>query len=131
MTTVVDASTVAAALLDIGSDGQWAEALLAAGSLAAPTLLQVEVASTMRRSALQGVISQDVASLAHQDLVRLHVELFPYVPFADRIWELRHTVTTYDAWYVAVAEALAVPLATLDQRLVRASGARCTFVTPT
>lgn len=32
--------------------------------------------------------------------------------------------------YVAVAEALDVPLATLDARLSRASGVRCRFLTP-
>ena len=131
MTLVLDAAAVVAALLDTGPAGRWAEALIARSGLAAPSLLQVEVAATLRRSALAGVVSQDLASLAHQDLLVLPVELFPYEPFADRVWELRDTVTPYDAWYVAVAEALDAPLATLDQRLVRAPGPRCSFVTPT
>ncbi len=38
--------------------------------------------------------------------------------------------TTYDAVYVALAEQLDVPLATLDQRLAAATGPRCTFATP-
>ena len=46
------------------------------------------------------------------------------------VWELRHTVTPFDAWYAALAEELDVPLATLDARLVRASGPRCPYVTP-
>jgi predicted nucleic acid-binding protein len=58
------------------------------------------------------------------------VELFPFDPFADRIWELRHTVTSYDAWYVPVAEALRLPLATLDGRLSGARGVTCKFLTP-
>jgi predicted nucleic acid-binding protein len=49
--------------------------------------------------------------------MQLDMELFSFDPFADRIWELRHTVTSYDAWYVALAEALRLPLATLDARL--------------
>jgi hypothetical protein len=36
----------------------------------------------------------------------LRVELFPYAPFATRIWDLRDNATCYDAWYVALAEAL-------------------------
>ncbi len=33
-------------------------------------------------------------------------------------------------WYVAIAEALGAPLATLDHRLARASTVRCRFITP-
>jgi predicted nucleic acid-binding protein len=39
-------------------------------------------------------------------------------------------MTSYDAWYVAVAEALRLPLATLDGRLSRARGVACKFLTP-
>jgi predicted nucleic acid-binding protein len=52
-------------------------------------------------------------------------------PFAERIWELRHAITSYDAWYVAIAEALRLPLATLDKRLARARGPKCEFLTVT
>ena len=130
--TVVDASTVVAALLGTGDDGTWAEGVLERDTLAAPSVMHVEVASVLRRASARrsGSVSPDVASLAHRDLLKLQVEVFPYAPFAERIWELRHTVTPYDAWYVAVAEALGAPLATLDHRLTRASGPRCTFVTP-
>jgi predicted nucleic acid-binding protein len=62
--------------------------------------------------------------------MQLDMELFSFDPFADRIWELRHTVTSYDAWYVALAEALGLPLATLDGRLSRAKGVACRFLTP-
>ena len=62
--------------------------------------------------------------------MELDLEPFPFEPFAARIWELRHTLTSYDAWYVAVAEALSVPLATLDVPLSTASGPVCEFLTP-
>jgi predicted nucleic acid-binding protein len=127
VTVVVDASVVVAALIGAGPVGTWAEALLAAGPLAAPHLLPVEVASILRRAALAGDVSEDVASLAHTDLLLLRVELFAYAPFASRIWELRPNVTTHDAWYVALAEALGAKLATLDVRLRRAPGTRCEF----
>jgi predicted nucleic acid-binding protein len=39
-------------------------------------------------------------------------------------------VTPYDAWYVALAEALDATLVTLDLRLARANGPTCTFLTP-
>jgi len=128
VTLVIDASTAVAALIDSGTDGRWAESLLASDSLAAPHLLTAEASNILRRSALAGAISGQDASLAYSDLLDLRVELFPYAPFATRIWDLRDNVTCYDAWYVALAEALNAPLATLDARLARASGPRCRFL---
>ena len=130
MTVVIDASTAVAAVADSGTDGQWAEPLLAEGSLAAPHLFSAEAANILRRLALAGTLTAEDASSAHADLLALRTELFPYAPFASRIWELRENVTCYDAWYVAVAEALDAPLATLDRRLAQAPGPRCQFLLP-
>ena len=130
MTLVVDASLVVAALVDSGPDGTWAEGILTSGPLAAPHLMPVEAANILRRASLAGEISEDTASLAHADLVRLPVELFPYGALAGRAWELRGNLTLYDAWYVALAEALEARLATLDERLTRATGPSCGFETP-
>lgn len=127
MTVVVAASTVVAALVDSGTDGRWAESVLTSDSLAAPHLLMAEASNILRRSALAGAISAEQASLAYSDLLDLRVELFSYAPFATRIWDLRGNVTCYDAWYVALAEALDAPLATLDVRLAKAPGTRCQF----
>jgi len=130
VTVVVDSSVVVAALVDTGPVGVWAEAMLVSGPLAAPHLMPVEAANILRRLALAGDISADVASLAHEDLVSLRLELFPYSSCAPRIWELRSNITAYDAWYVALAETLGARLATLDARLSRASGTRCEFAVP-
>jgi predicted nucleic acid-binding protein len=129
MTVVINASAVVAALVDSGPDGRWAETLLTS-DLAAPHLLPVEVSNVLRRAVNAGEISDDIASLAHADLLDLRVELVSYDMVAERIWGLRHNLTTYDAWYVAVAELLDAPLATLDQRLVSAPGPTCSFRTP-
>lgn len=130
MTLVPDASTVVAALVDSGDAGRWAEQILFSDILVAPHLLPVEVTNVLRRSANAGQMSADVAVLAHADLLDLRVELFPYAVVAERVWELRATITAYDAWYVAVAELLDAPLATLDRRLADAPGPRCAFVLP-
>jgi len=130
VTAVVDASVVVAALTDDGPAGRWAEDLVASTPLAAPHLMPVEAANILRRAALAGDLSDDVASLAHADLGALVVGLFPYDLLAERIWELRGAVTTYDGWYVALAETLKAPLATLDARLTRAPGPRCRFISP-
>jgi predicted nucleic acid-binding protein len=127
---VIDAAAVVAALVDSGPDGEWAEDFLVSDSLAAPHLMPVEVANILRRAVLAGQLSADAASMAHADLLALPVELFPYGPFAARVWELRPTVTAYDAWYVALAELLDATLVTLDVRLSRAPGPHCVFQTP-
>jgi predicted nucleic acid-binding protein len=130
VTIVVDASVVVALLVDGGNDGHWARSVLGARALAAPHLMHVEVANILRRSVLARQITDDVASLAHDDLLALPVDLFDYASFAARAWALRRSVTLYDAHYVALAEALHAPLVTLDRKLARAPGTRCTFLTP-
>jgi len=130
MMLVVDASVVVAALIDNGPDGIWAEQLLQTATLAAPHLMPAEAANILRRSVLTGDVSEDNAAVAHHELVSLHCELFAYEPVAERVWALRSNVTAYDAWYVALAEALDCELATLDRALSRASGPRCSFRLP-
>jgi len=130
VTLVVDSSVVVAALIDHGPVGEWAEALLVSGPLAAPHLMPAEVANILRRSAMADDVSADIASLAQDDLRSLRIELFPYGLCASRVWELRSNITAYDAWYVALAETLDARLATLDIRLSRATGVRCEFVLP-
>ena len=130
MTRVVDASVLVAALVDSGHTGQWAEAALAAGPLAGPELALVEASNILRRLEHAGEISRLEATSAHRDLLRLALELFPFAPFAERVWVLRTNLTSYDAWYVALAEALDCPLMTLDRRLSRASGPRCDIIAP-
>jgi len=130
VTVVADASVLVAALVDSGTEGRWAESVVGEDRLAAPELVLVEVTNILRRLERIGEISRIEANGARRDLLRRDIELFPFTPFADRVWELRHTVTSYDAWYVAVAEAFECPLATLDRRLSRAPGVRCRFRVP-
>lgn len=130
MTIVVDASTLVDALTGSGPQTAWAEALVETQELVGPHLLPAEVANVLRRGSLAGTIPREVCSIAHRDLLDLSIDLHPFEPFATRAWELRSSVSTYDAWYVALAEGLDVPLATVDSRLVRAHGPRCEFLLP-
>jgi predicted nucleic acid-binding protein len=130
VSVVVDSSVLVAALVDSGPNGIWAEEVLSRGSLLAPELARVEATNILRRLELAKQLTMPEANAAHEDLMQLDLEVYSFEPFAERIWELRHTVTSYDAWYVAVAEALGLPLATLDGRLSRAKGVNCKFLTP-
>lgn len=129
MTTVVDASVVVASLLDIGPAGQWAERIMGRGVLHAPELVMAETAQAIRHLERARRISRPEAEAAFNNLMELDLRLYSFAPLAARVWELRHAATSYDAWYVAVAEALELPLATLDLRLVRAAGLSCRFLT--
>jgi predicted nucleic acid-binding protein len=125
---VVDSSAVVALLVDAGPAGQWVETTVAGAGLSAPDLLSFEVANILRRHALAGIIDATAATLAHADLLALPIDLYPYAAVADRAWALRANLTIYDASYVALAEALATPLVTLDASLARASGLQCTVL---
>ena len=119
-----------AALVDAGANGTWAEAIVARGSLHAPELARVEATNVLRRLELAKQITTPEANAGHEDLMQLNLELYPFDLFAERVWELRRTLTSYDAWYVALAEALNLPFATLDERLAKATGVSCEFLTP-
>ncbi|MDE0241698.1 MAG: type II toxin-antitoxin system VapC family toxin [bacterium] len=126
----MDASAVVAALIDTGRDGKWAESAVAGNVLAAPELVLVESTNILRRLERAEIVSRVEANGAQADLLGMEIELFPFAPFARRIWELRSNLTSYDAWYVALAEALDCPLLTLDRKLSRTPGLKCAFIVP-
>ncbi len=130
MSIVVDASILVAATVDSGPRGAWAERVIARGNLHAPELVLVETTNILRRLERAKHLSTLEATAAQRDCLRLDLEVYAFGPVAERVWELRHALTSYDAWYVAVAEALELPLATLDARLARAAGATCEFLLP-
>lgn len=90
----------------------------------------MEATNILHRLEMAGKLGRLEAEDAARDLLMIELELVPFAPFAERVWELRSNVTSYDAWYVAVAEELDFPLATLDRRLAAASGPCCRFLLP-
>ena len=121
---VVDTSAVLSILLGRPEVLGLADRVLSDGDLHAPHLLDVEFQHALWRLARTGAISDDRASDARTDLADMAVARYPHVPLADRMWELRHNMTAYDAAFVVLAEILAVPLITCDARLARAPGHR-------
>ena len=122
---VVDASVVVTALADDGHDGDRARDRLRGERLVAPHLVDVEVASALRRLAATGAMDDRRVELALADLGALPMERVPHSRLLGRCWELRSNLTIYDAAYVALAEAMDVRLLTADRRLADAPGIRC------
>lgn len=122
---VVDASVLVPALADDGEDGDTARERLRGQSLVAPELIDLEVASVLRRLLLAGRLPARRGDLALVDLGDLPLRRAPHRPLLARCWDLKDNVTVYDAAYIALAEALEVVLVTADVRLSRAPGVRC------
>lgn len=91
----------------------------------APEIVDVEVFGVIRRRHLLGRLDRTAAMLAVEGLHDWAGERFTHRPFLSRAWELRHNVRGWDAFYVALAEALGATLLTADGRLARAQGPRC------
>jgi predicted nucleic acid-binding protein len=122
---VVDASVLVNALADDADAGDLARESIRGQALIAPHLTDIEFLSVLRRQVARGEVLVRRAEFAVRDLLELRMRRAPHAPFADRIWQLRDNLTPYDAAYVAVAEALQVPLLTADRRLAKAPGIRC------
>lgn len=122
---VVDASVLATALGDADVDGDRFRKRLRGESLSAPELIDLEVASALRRQSAAGLLDDRRAASALSDLIELPMRRVPHRHLLARCWELRDNLTVYDASYVALAEALELPLVTADRRLARAAGIGC------
>ena len=122
---VVDASVLSVALGDDGPDGATSRSALAGEALIAPELIDLEVLSVLRRQVMAGKMPVARAQLALSDLADLPMRRVSHRPLLQRCWELRQTVTVYDAAYIALAEMLGIALVTADARLSRAPGVRC------
>ena len=127
---VVDASCLAEVAL-AGPDAEPVRGRLAADvEQAAPHLVDAEVLSVVRRAHLRGELDLTAAGQAIDDLASWPGTRVDHRPLLGRAWELRHSLTAAGALYVALAEALDAPLLTLDTRLARADGPRCTVEIP-
>ncbi len=120
---VLDASAGLSALLNAGP----AREAVAGVQLHAPHLIDLEVASGLRRRVGVGQIAADAGWSALDTWRRLGMTRYPVFPLLDRVWALRDNLSTYDASYVALAELLDCTLVTADARLSSASGLRCSI----
>ena len=113
---VIDASTVVAYLLGHATE---AERIALLGDAHAPALLDVEVTHTLRGLRRAAKLDLPIAERGRAELVQLRVRRHRDAALLRRAWELRDACSTYDALYVALAEALEAVLVTRDARLAR------------
>jgi predicted nucleic acid-binding protein len=121
---VVDTSAVLAALLARPVTTEVDERMGNDGDLQAPHLIDVEFLHVLRRLVRTRALTEARASEARTDFADLAIERYPHPPLADRMWELRPSLTAYDAAFVALSELLRVSLVTCDARLAGSSGHR-------
>jgi predicted nucleic acid-binding protein len=120
---VIDASALLEILLrSQRADRLMARALDAAERLHAPHLLDIEVTQVLRRLLQHKEITLTRAEHAFDDLSNLVIERHEHRSLVPRVWQLRDSLTAYDAVYVALAEALDAPLLTCDAKLAGARG---------
>ena len=120
---VVDASAIVNALLPTAKRDAIVDRLTRPGEPAhAPSVIDLEVVHALRRMERAGRFGGAAGAAilgAHRSFA---LERHPPADFLDRIWDLRHNLSAYDAAYVALAEALDAPLLTSDRRLAASSG---------
>jgi predicted nucleic acid-binding protein len=118
----VDTSAVLAALAERTPDRALVQRLADDGDLHAPHLIDVEILQALRGLVRGGKLSADRAEDVRTDVADLAITRYAHEPLADRVWALRDNLTAYDAVFVALSEALDVPLITCDARLAAAPG---------
>jgi predicted nucleic acid-binding protein len=117
---VLDASAAVELLGDTQAGKKIAVRLSSERVLHAPHVLDLEVASVFRRQSTLGAVDAERIARALALHRQLRIMRHPHYPYLDRIWDLRHNFSAYDACYIALAEALGATLLTRDKALASA-----------
>lgn len=123
---VADASVVVDMFLGRGgiAGDELRERLANEGLVGAPHLLDAEVGQALRRLSMQREITVNRATTSLQELAALPITRYAHGWLLPRAFELRSNVTIYDGLYLALAEALGVPLLSCDAALGDVPGCR-------
>jgi predicted nucleic acid-binding protein len=118
MNIVVDASAALEFLLRT-TIGLRIEGIITEADLYAPDLLDVEVASALRRHVRRGYLAEKRAAEALDDLFAWDIERVSNRELVRQAWDLRDNVTAYDAVYLAAAQRHNASVITSDGPLAR------------
>ena len=131
MSLVLDASALVYASI---SDDEQASALrerLRDETVHAPHLIDAELGNVLRRHVLREDMKVDHAEKVLREAPSLVDYRYAHTgAIATAAWKLRENVTFYNAIYVALATALAVPLMITDGPLTRSPKLPCAIETP-
>jgi predicted nucleic acid-binding protein len=115
---VLDASVVVEMLRGgTIAEALWEELLQNGEPLIVPHLLDIEVTSALRRIASDTRMDAHRAQQFIDALELLPASRYEHTPLLRRIWGLRRNFTSYDAAYIALAEATRAVLYTCDRKL--------------
>jgi predicted nucleic acid-binding protein len=126
MSMVVDISIIVRLLQNRAGNEPLRERFGQQRHVHAPQLIDAEVASAIRGLLLTSKaeirISPVRAGEMLDDFADLSVVRHPMLPYQRRVLALRDNFTAYDAFYVALAETLRLPLLTDGRKYGRAAG---------
>ena len=115
-------------VVDASAIGVGSPLIDAADALFAPALIDLEVASMLRKAVLRRGRDADEAGAMLAAWAGNEVVRFPHAPYLATVWSLRENITAYDAAYVALAIHLGATLLTADHRLAAAARRYCEVV---
>lgn len=117
--SVIDASAMVELLIGAAGAGPVAAAISRRVALA-PDVFDGEVLHALSGMARGRRLDAAGSRAAVQSLSRAPLTRIPSRPFLLRAWDLRASLSIYDAIYVALAQVLGANLVTADRRLARA-----------
>lgn len=101
------------------------QVLLADPAWIVPEHWHTEMFSAIRGLWLGKKLGDGQAERATKALAQMTVGTTSTAPLLPRMWELRSSLSAYDAAYVAAAESHGMTLVTADARIARSGAARC------
>jgi predicted nucleic acid-binding protein len=124
---IVDASAFVELLLNTPKAAQVRSAL-GDRPMHAPDFMAVEVTSVIRKFERTKALSVQRCEEAIADLSDAPVRWLKVSNLSGDCWQMRNNISTYDGFYVALANELAMPLVTADLRLAAAPNIGATVI---
>lgn len=97
--------------------------------LLAPELVDAEVANALKGHERAGNVDRETATAFVRLLVDVPLRRVSHRLLLQDAWDLRHRLSTYDAFYVALARRLSAPVVTCDRRWGAAGDLGVTVIT--